>query len=161
MPSFSRLPRTINPASAYAPGTYKRTRLPFGKSQDVIGKRMNPPSCLWVETKSLSVRQDCSPVRTDPWSAPSPGAHTSARRTKAMPTSLDEEWIETFFRFQGGMNRGHRPSAHLYYANTVRLVNRRESLPVKDCKMGSGTIQLLDVSVKRFKVDLRFLQKVR
>ena len=33
---------------------------------------------------------------------------------------------------------------HLYYANTIFFVNRRESPPVKDCKVGSGIYEVLN-----------------
>ena len=49
---------------------------------------------------------------------------------------------------------------HLYYANPIFFVNRRESLLVKDCKMRSGIYEVLNVCVKRFKVDLLFRQEV-
>jgi hypothetical protein len=62
---------------------------------------------------------------------------------------------------QVGMNPDHPRSTHLYYANPIFFVNRRESLPVKDRKMGSGIYEVLNVRVKRFKVDLRFLQELR
>ena len=58
------------------------------------------------------------------------------------------------------MNRSKQRSTHLYYTDAVLVVNRRESRPVKDCKMGPGIYEVLNVGVKRFKVDLRFLQEI-
>src|SRR5271157_819710 len=59
------------------------------------------------------------------------------------------------------MNRSDQLLTHLYYPDPIHVVNRREGLPVKNCKMGSGIYEVLNVRVKRFKVDLRFLQEVR